>query len=302
MIRNFSEIEAMLRESEEQKARSVGVVCAHDRHTLESIRQAQESHSIHAVLIGDEGEIRRITSEIGMESEDITIIPSSTDADSAEIGVMLAGKQEIDVLVKGNIPTREFLSAVVDSEKGIRRDGALLSHLAILSLPNYHKLLAITDGGMVIKPDLEQKRQLIGNAVDLFSCLGYEKPNVAVLTAVETVFPKLQDTVDAAALKQMNVDGTIPGCLVEGPISYDLAFSKSSAVIKGYESEITGEPDILLVPDITTGNILAKALIYSAGATMAGVTTGATVPIVLTSRGAGAQERYYSIILAALCR
>jgi phosphate butyryltransferase len=156
-----------------------------------------------------------------------------------------------------------------------------------------------TDGGMMMYPDLEQKKKIIENAVGVLHSLGYENPKVGVLAAVETVNPKMPESVDAGKLKEMNQNGEITGCIVEGPISYDLAMNKESAEIKGFVSPVAGDPDILIVPNITAGNILGKCLVYSAGAKMAGFIVGAKVPIVLTSRGSSSEEKYLSLVISA---
>lgn len=174
-----------------------------------------------------------------------------------------------------------------------------MSHVAILEVPAYPKLIAITDGGMMMYPDVEEKKEILENAVQVFKSMGYECPKVAVLAAVETVNPKMPEAVDADILKKMNESGEIKDCIVEGPISVDLTFNKESAVVKGYKSPVTGEADILLVSNITVGNILSKALLEMANATMAGIIVGAKVPIVLTSRGATTQEKYLSLVLSA---
>lgn len=200
--------------------------------------------------------------------------------------------------MKGKLQTADLLKAVVDKEKGLRT-GNVISHVAILEIPAYRKLIAVTDGGMVMYPNLDEKKQILENSVNVFLAMGYECPKVAVLCAVETVNPKMPETVDADTLKNMNRDGEIKDCMVEGPISLDLTFNKESAEIKGYSSPVTGDADILLVPNITTGNIMSKALIEMAGATMAGMVVGAKVPIVLTSRGASSEEKYLSLVLSA---
>lgn len=151
----------------------------------------------------------------------------------------------------------------------------------------------------MLYPDLEGKVHILENAVSFYHKMGYTSPKVAVLAAVETVNPKMQETVDAHALKMKNIEKEICGCLIEGPISYDLALSRESAAVKGYESPVSGDPDILLVPNITAGNLIGKTLIYSANAKMAGIVIGAKVPIVLTSRGATMEEKYLSLALAA---
>ncbi len=174
-----------------------------------------------------------------------------------------------------------------------------MSHVVFNEIPNYHKLLVLTDGGMMMYPDLDKKKQICENAVDTLRTLGYKMPKVAALAAVETVNPKMQETVDADALKRMNLENEITDCIIEGPISYDLTMSKASAEIKGFESPVTGDADIVLVPNITVGNVLGKSLIYSAGAKMAGFIVGAKVPIVLTSRGSSSEEKYLSLVLSA---
>ena len=174
-----------------------------------------------------------------------------------------------------------------------------MSHFVINEIPNYHKLLVTTDGGMLMYPDLEQKKHIIENAVDTLISLGYDKPKVAVLAAVERVNPKMPETVDAAKLKEMNQSGAIINCIIDGPLSYDITMNKESAKIKGVDSQVCGDADILIVPNITTGNILGKCLVYSAGAKMAGFIVGAKVPIVLTSRGSSSEEKYLSLVLCA---
>ncbi|MBQ1520781.1 MAG: phosphate butyryltransferase, partial [Clostridia bacterium] len=166
-------------------------------------------------------------------------------------------------------------------------------------VPGYHKLMCVTDGGMCTYPDLEKKIKIVTNAVEFFHKLGYEKPNVAALCAIETINPKMQETVDAAELKRMSIEGELPSCYVEGPISYDLAMVPELSAIKGYDCPCAGDFDILLVPEIVVGNVLGKALVYTAGGRMAGLIMGCKVPIVLASRGSSAEEKYYSLALGA---
>ena len=169
----------------------------------------------------------------------------------------------------------------------------------MVEVPAYHKLLAITDAAINIRPNLQQKRAIIDNAVEAMRRMGFDPPKVAVLAATEEVNPKMPETLDAAALQRMNRDGEITGCVVEGPLSYDLAVSKESAAIKGISSAVCGDADLLLAPDIAAGNILLKALRYSAGVRTASVVIGGRVPVVLTSRAADAADKYWPVILAA---
>lgn len=233
------------------------------------------------------------------EQVDLMTIVDICDIEKAAIkGVSMVNDGSVDFIMKGKIQTGDLLKAVVDKENGLRT-GNIMSHIAIHELKSYHKLLAVTDGGMMTYPDLNQKRQIVQNAVNAFVGMGYEKPKVAILTAVEKVNPKMPETVDASSLKEMNKEGVIENCIVEGPISYDLTLSKESAQIKGFDSPITGDVDIMVVPNIQVGNILGKSLVYSAGAKMAGFVLGAKCPIVLTSRGSTSEEKYLSLALCA---
>ena len=202
--------------------------------------------------------------------------------------------------MKGLIETRDMLHPVVAKANDLRT-GKLMSHVVFFSnVPNYHKLLVATDGGMVMYPTLEEKVGIVENAVEAMRKMGYEMPRVAVLAAIEKVNPKMRATVEAAELKRMNREGLIQHCIVEGPLSYDVAMDKAIAHHKGVDCEYCGDFDALILPDIDAGNILGKCLIVTAKAEMGGVIMGAKVPIVLTSRGSSAEEKFFSIAVASL--
>ena len=296
VFKNFQEL--VTKVSNSKVVKKVVIVAAHDEHTLEAAFRARKDNIVEPVLIGNKTKIKEILIKLQVEVEDSSIIDVTDDSEAAIKAVEIINENKADFIMKGKIQTVDLLRAVVDKEKGLRTD-KVMSHMAIHEVPGYHKLLAVTDGGMVMYPDVVSKKQIIQNAVSLFRGMGYRKPKVAVLTAVETENPKMPETVDASQLKQMNIDGEIIDCMVEGPISYDLTMSKESAEIKGFVSPVSGDADILIVPNITTGNILGKSLIYSAGAKMAGLIVGAKVPIVLTSRGASSEEKYLSLVLCA---
>lgn len=277
---------------------TVAVAAAHDAHTLEAVFAAQKEGLIAPLLVGDSPRIRAIAAELGHTASSDEVVGAPDDEAAAATAVALVREGRAGFLMKGRLETATLMRAVLNSRTGIRA-GATISHVAILQIPRYHKLVAVTDGGMIPHPTLEQKREIIANAVGLFRALGYEQPKVAVLTASETVNARQPETADAAALKA----AAPPGCLVEGPISFDLAFSRAAADIKGYAGRITGDADILVVPEITCGNVLTKSLLLMAGAKMAGCVVGARAPIILTSRGATAEEKHLSILLsAATCR
>ena len=191
-----------------------------------------------------------------------------------------------------------MLRAVVDHETGIRT-GELMSHVAVLDVPSYPKLIFDTDGGMNVAPSLAEKGHILDNALQLCRFLGYDCPKVGVLCAVETVSPNMPETQDAAALKAEAQTGRFGSCLVEGPISLDLALDPQAAIEKDFHSPVAGDADILLCPSIAVGNVLGKALYGPAGGQMAGVVMGASVPVVVNSRGATAQEKYWSLLLCA---
>ena len=278
--------------------RTVALVAAEDYNSLEAVLQAEKAGLLRPILVGDEGKIGEILQELNAEEGyEIYNEPDCNKAAYKAVELIRDGKA--DFLMKGKIETAGILKAVVDKEKGLGK-GRLMSHFVITEIPTYHKLLVTTDGGMVMYPTLEQKRAIIINAVETLLKMGYKNPKIGVLAAIEKVNPKMPETVDAYKLKQMNLKGEIKNCIIEGPISYDLAMNKESAVIKGYESQVAGDVDVLIVPDITAGNILGKSLIYSANAKMAGIIVGAKAPIVLTSRGSSAEEKFLSLALAAL--
>lgn len=276
----------------------VVVVAAHDAHTLEAVLRVQAEGVVEPVLVGDGAAIAEILHRLGatVPQEDIYDVPDMDDAAALSVQLIREGKAHF--LMKGKLETAQLLRAVVNKDTGLGT-GRTMSHMAINQLPRYHKLLVTTDGGMLLSPTLEQKKDVVINAVSALRSMGYEEPKVGVLSATERVNPKLPDSVDAAALKEMNRRGEITGCLVEGPISFDLAMVKERSAEKGYQSPCAGDVDILVVPDITTGNVLGKCLVEMAGGRMAGLVVGAKCPIVVTSRGSSADEKYTALYLAA---
>lgn len=296
MYQNFQELIEKVKKTDVIKR--VAVVAAHEKHTLEAVFHARNERILEPILIGNENEIKEILHTLHINHDDVTIINIPEDVAAAEEAVHLIHENKADFIMKGNLQTADLLRVVVRKENNFSRS-SVMSHLVLYEIPNYHKLLGITDGGMMMYPNLEEKKAILENAVNVFLKLGYKEPKVAVLAAVETVNPKMPESVDGALLKKMNVEGIIKNCIVEGPISYDLTMSKESAAIKGYKSPITEDADILLVPSISAGNILGKALICSAGAKIAGFIVGARVPIVVTSRGSSSEEKYLSLVLSA---
>lgn len=296
MIESFSQLKQLLRQTQPQRA---VVAAAHDEHTLQAVFAAQDNGLIRPVLVGRRDEIIDIARQLDHPlTEDTIIVPAGDEFECAVQAVDLIRSGQGKMLIKGMLQTGALLKAVVSKDTGIRVS-EVMSHVAILDVPSYHKLLFITDGGMVISPDLSQKRAILKNALELCRFLGYDRPKAAALCAVESVQPHMQETLDAAALKSEAQGGAFGPCLVEGPISLDLATDSQAAKTKGYRSGVAGDADILLVPSITVGNVLGKALYGLAGGKMAGVVLGASVPITVNSRGASPEEKYDSILICA---
>ena len=274
------------------------VAAAHDEHTLQAVFAAQADGLIHPLLVGEPDEIRSLAGKLGHPLSPDQVVPAHGEADCAQRAVALIREGAGQMLIKGMLQTGALLKAVVQKETGIRVS-QVMSHVAILDVPRYPKLLFDTDGGMCIAPDLEQKRHILKNALDFCRFLGYDRPKAAVLCAVETVNPHMPETLDAAALKEEGARGDFGPCEVEGPISLDLATDPEAVQVKGYHSPVAGDADILLCPSIAAGNLLGKALYGLAGGQMAGVVLGATVPITINSRGATPEEKYSSILICA---
>ncbi|NBI68063.1 bifunctional enoyl-CoA hydratase/phosphate acetyltransferase [Pseudoflavonifractor sp. 60] len=295
VISSFPDLKAMLHTLPPKPA---VVAAAHDAHTLQAVFAARRDGLIRPILVGHREDILSIAGSLGEELDPDQVIDAEDDASCAGRSVALIQEGRGNILIKGMLQTGTLLKAVVHKESGIRAS-KVMSHVAILDVPSYHKLLYVTDGGMVVAPDLEQKRHILKNAVDFCRFLGYDRPKAATLCAVETVNPSMPETRDAAVLKEEAEHGDFGPCVVEGPISLDLATDAQAAQAKGYHSPVAGDADILLAPSIAAGNLLGKSLYGLAGGEMAGVVLGAAVPITVNSRGATAQEKYWSILICA---
>ena len=296
MLKNFEELAALVKANPVKKR--IVLCCAHDEHSLDAVYEAYKEGIVEPVFVGKGEEIKAICAEQGFDFGDVAIYEESDDVEAAKKAVELIREGKGDFLMKGRMQTADLLRQVVNKETGLQV-GKIMSHVGLFQVPNYHKVVVLTDGGMLLHPDLEQKVKIINNAVDVLHSLGYENPNVAVMCGAEVLNKKAQESVDAAALKEMWQNGEITGCTVEGPISYDIALSKEIADFKKFESPVAGEADCMIMPSMATGNMVGKSWTVSSNGMMAGIIVGAKVPIVLTSRGSTAEEKFYSIVLAA---
>lgn len=295
MITDFREMRELTKQGQPLR---IAVAAAEDMEVLESIREADEQGIAKGILIGNREKINSILTSMGWKSS-LEIIDAEDQSQAAKKAVSLIREGQADVLMKGQINSSDFLKAVLvdKQEAGDRR---ILSHLAAFEVPASHKLIFGTDGGMNIAPDLEMKKQILVNSVEALHQIGIPIPKVAILTANEVVNPKMPATVDAANLMELHEKGELPLCLPEGPITMDVALSKEAANHKGIVSQISGDVDIFLMPNIEAGNMVAKTWIYSAGGKMAGIILGTSYPIVMTSRAENAEGKLNSLALACL--
>jgi phosphate acetyltransferase len=280
---------------------AIPIAVAHpcDAESLRGPIQAAEAGLVIPVLVGPEAKIRAVAEEEGIDLRDFRIVDVPHSHASAETAVALARDGVVEALMKGSLHTDELMSAVIAKVGGLRT-ARRLSHVFMADVPTYPHPLLITDAAINIEPTLEEKVDIIQNAIDLAHILGLDEPKVAILSAVETVTSKIRSTLDAAALCKMADRGQIKGALLDGPLAFDNAVSLVAAKTKGIRSLVAGNADILVVPDLESGNMVAKQLEYLANALMAGVVLGARVPIVLTSRADTAETRAASCAIAQL--
>ena len=254
---------------------------------------------ITPILVGPKAKIDEVASKAGIDLRQIEVVDAPHSHASAAKAVELVRQGQAELLMKGSLHTDELLGAVVARETGLRT-GRRISHVFIMDVPTYHKVLLITDAAIAIAPTLEDKVDICQNAIDLARTLNVARPKVAILAAVETVTSKMPATIDAAALCKMAERKQINGAVLDGPLAFDNAISTEAAKTKGIRSEVAGDPDILIAPDLESGNILAKQLTFLANADSAGLVLGARVPIILTSRADSVRARIASCAVALL--
>jgi len=266
---------------------------------LEGALDAGANGLITPILVGPEAKIREVAAKGGHDLAGVRIVDAQHSHEAAAKAVALVRQGEAELLMKGSLHTDELLGAVVARETGLRT-ARRISHVFIMDVPTYHKVLIITDAAINIAPTLEDKADICQNAIDLAISLGVARPKLAILAAVETINSKMPATLDAAALCKMADRGQIKGAALDGPLAFDNAISSDAARIKGIKSEVAGDPDILLAPDLEAGNMMAKQLSFLANADSAGLVLGARVPIVLTSRADSVRARIASCGVAML--
>jgi phosphate butyryltransferase len=288
----------MVRKAIERGPVNVVVAVAQDESVIEAIKRATDIGLIRAILVGDAQNIRQLAYEAGL-SEAMWVVHEPDVEKAALQAVGLVHDNQGDILVKGRINSSNFLRAALNPDYGLR-SGRILSHLAVFEIPGEEKLVFHTDGGIVVNPNLEQKISILQNSIEALHRLGHKAPNVALLAANEQVDPDIPATAHAKALVDMWRQNAFPFCVVEGPMAMDVAASARAAERKGIRSDIAGNVDLFLLPNIEAGNLVGKTLVRYAAAKMAGVILGATRPIVLVSRSDNAEAKVNSIALACL--
>lgn len=297
MIRKLEDIVNNLKVSKKIR---LAVAAAQDKEVLHAVLDATKMNIIQPILVGDINKINEIASSLQFNLDNIEIINASSYEEAAEISVKLVSDEKADFIMKGILDTSILLKSVLNKEYGLRTD-SLLSHVMVYELPAYNKLLILTDGGMNINPTYDQKEKIVHNAIKASKSLGIKEVKIAALAAKEKVDEKMPVTVECRKLQEACKNGDFgENILLEGPLAFDLAISKEAAKVKGFESNVSGDVDIIITPNIEVGNGIGKSFTYMAGAKSAGVVMGAKVPIVLVSRADSHESKLYSIAYGAL--
>ncbi|MFA7412582.1 MAG: phosphate butyryltransferase, partial [Tissierellaceae bacterium] len=296
MAKSFEELLELARS---RGPKRISVAVAQDRDVLSALKRTTELGISEPILVGDRNEILAIAEDIGFDISNVEIIHQEDKVEACRTATSLVSSGRADLLMKGLIDTSIIMKQVLDAEIGLRA-GKIISHVAIFDIATYHKVFMVTDAAMNIQPNLNQKKEIIENAVALAKSLDIETPKVAVLASKEKVSPKMEATVDAKELTDMNKRGEISGCIVDGPFALDNAVSKESARLKGIDSQVAGDADIILAPNIDAGNALYKSLTFLGNAKSAGLIVGTKAPIVLTSRADNEEAKLNSIALGVL--
>ena len=295
MTKHLAELVDMAR----GKEKKLVVAAAEDHVVLKAVAEAKKSEIVDPILVGNKENIEKEAEIIGLDLKDYKIINVDNEKEAAKKAVEMISNGQGDFLMKGKIKTGDLMKIVLAEEYGLRT-GKVMAMVSVFEIPNFDRLLIVSDAGMLIAPTLEQKVHIIEHSVNVAKILGIELPKVAIVGAVEVVNPKMPATLDAAILSKMNQRGQIKGCIVDGPFALDNVVSEEAAKHKGIESPVAGKADIIVTPDIEAGNILYKALVFLAGAKVASVILGAKVPVVLTSRADSDESKLYSIALSSL--
>jgi len=287
-----------LKEQIKSQKKKVAVAFGEDSHTLEAVTRGVKEGLFTAANFARENVVADLAESSDLDISLVDLVNVSSELEGIEKAVKEVHEGRANVLMKGICSTANYLRGVLNKEWGLLPEGALLSNASVVEVPTYHKLLIISDPGVLLKPTLENKVKQIEYCVEVARKIGIGNPKVAILTAVETVSPKMQSTIDAAIIAQMSRRGQIKNCIIDGPLSMELALSEEASVIKNVDSLVAGDTDIIIFPDIETGNVVYKSLTKLCNAKAAGILLGTTAPCVIPSRGDSIETKFLSLLLA----
>jgi phosphate butyryltransferase len=297
MITRLEQIIDVLKSNEKKR---LVAAYANDAHTIEAVNNAVEAGIVAGVLVGDKETIEKTCADHNIDAAKFTIVHEPNELKAAQKAVELINNGEGDMIMKGLVSTDKYMKAILNKEKGLMPPKAVLSHVTVMENPNYHKLLVCSDVAVIPQPDLNQKIALTNYVVNVAQALGIEKPKVALVAASEQVLPKMEACVDASIISKMADRGQIKNAYVDGPLALDVAIDKESAEIKKLDSEVAGDADCLVFPNIESGNVFYKCNTKLANAELGAMVVGAKCPAILSSRGDTVMTKLYSIALAAL--
>jgi len=281
-------------------SRKLAVANGHDPHTIRATYKAARENLADVIIIGDKERVERLGSEYNLDTSVFDIIDNRDTIEAGRIARDMVRGGEADILMKGLLPTDVYMKLILDKNEGLLQKGNILSHVAVMEVPSYPKLLFISDVAVLPEPDLSQKVQMLDYTIAVAHAFGIPSPKAAILAATEKVSNRMPATLDAAVITKMATRGQIKGAIVDGPLALDIAINKEACEIKGFESPINGEADILIFPNIESGNVFFKSLTKFAGGSLAATVVGASAPCILTSRADSEESKFYSIAMAAL--
>lgn len=297
MIANFDQL---LQAVKANKKRRIVAAFANDSHTIGAVSMAVDHGFVEGILVGDEETMKKVCQQEGIDIKKFRTVQEADETKACAKAVELINNGEGDILMKGLCSTDKYMRAILNKEKGLMPPKAVLSHITVVSVPTYHKLLVVGDVAVIPAPDLNQKVAITNYVINTSRSLGIEKPKVAVLAATEQMLPGMPACVDAAMISKMAERGQIKGAYVDGPLAFDVAIDKESAETKKLTGPVAGDADCIVFPNIESGNVFFKTVTKFAKGDLAAMVVGAKVPCVLTSRGDSTQSKLYSIALSAL--
>jgi len=286
--------------AKEKATKTLAVACGEDPHTIEAVAKGVKEGVIEATLVGNEDKIKSVAATYDVDTSLFSIIHEPVPGKALKTAVKLVKEGKCNFLMKGLMDSSKYMRAILDKQEGLLPPGKIISHVTLVDFPDYPRVLIVSDVAVIPKPDLKQKIAMTNYCIEVAHKLGIEQPKVAIIAAVEKVNPKMEETIHAAVISKMAERGQIKGAIVDGPLALDVAVSRESCKIKGLNSKVNGESDILIFPNIETGNVFFKACTRLAGGEIAAVVVGAEVPCILTSRSDSEESKFYSIVFGAL--